>query len=48
MHWFYQSDIVREILNYIYGIGISGPAGWAIGAGVGAVWLGAQAAAGCL
>ncbi|PYD94868.1 hypothetical protein CR195_028010 (plasmid) [Bacillus cereus] len=28
--------------------GISGPAGWAIGAGVGAVWLGAQAAAGCL
>ncbi|KEK21577.1 hypothetical protein [Bacillus gaemokensis] len=28
--------------------GVSGPAGWAIGAGVGAVWLGAQAAAGCL
>lgn len=28
--------------------GVSGPAGWAIGTGVGAVWLGASAAAGCL
>ncbi|MED4903988.1 hypothetical protein [Parageobacillus thermoglucosidasius] len=28
--------------------GISGPAGWAIGTGVAAVWLGASAAAGCL
>ncbi|MGG0256633.1 hypothetical protein ABEY61_29415 [Bacillus toyonensis] len=28
--------------------GISGPEGWAIGAGVGAVWLAGQAAAGCL
>lgn len=28
--------------------GISGPAGWAIGAAVGGTWLAAQAAAGCL
>ncbi|WP_374149097.1 hypothetical protein [Priestia megaterium] len=28
--------------------GVSGPAGWTIGTGVGAVWLGASAAAGCL
>lgn len=28
--------------------GVSGPVGWALGAGVGAVWLGASAAAGCL
>lgn len=27
---------------------ISGPAAWAIGSGVSAVWLGASAAAGCL
>jgi hypothetical protein len=28
--------------------GVSGPAGWAIGAAVGGTWLAAQAAAGCL